>query len=192
MAEKQTPISELSYESARDCAAGAIEIPDEGAFSGDFIYDEALHDLASVLIHHCDELAVCNNFKISFLWKKSGGKGGGKATLGKCVRASGLVRFFGKVDFVIWLAADNCLTWRNDFILKKVSLDLNLSGLMYHELCHIGEEGKEGQEQPAIVPHEFEGFSREIERFGIWRPDMKAICVAFQQCLFPSDELTTN
>lgn len=167
------------YENARDNAAKAIKAPDDNQFHQDYIADPKLAKLARVLIENCDELSPgCEEFRIEYLWKRTGGKSSGSVTLGKCNKISGLTLYFGKVDFVIWLAADHC----------RDREGINFSALMFHELLHVDQD-ENGQ--PALRAHEFEGFSAEIERFGIWRESMRPIAKAFQESLFPDEQRST-
>jgi hypothetical protein len=165
------------YERDVDKAVKAIKIPDDDSFGQDYIDDPKLEKLARVLIENCEELCAGarDELAIKFLWKRTGGKSSGMATLGKCARLSGLVKFFGEVDFVIWLAADHC----------RDRDGINLAALMFHELMHVDQDDKG---QPAIRAHEFEGFSAEIDRFGLWRESMRPIAAAFQKSLFPEEQ----
>lgn len=176
---------EFSYKQARDRAVDALEIPDDDSFLGDFKSDEGLHDLASVLIHHCEEIGFIKDFKVICLWKQKGGKSSdGKLIFGKCVRLSGLVRHFAKADYVIWLAADNCNQVKEAFAKKRCTKDMDLAALMFHELKHIAQTDKG---EAATQGHDWEVFLDEVERFGLWRDGMEIIATAFQQALFPGE-----
>jgi hypothetical protein len=156
--------------------AARIKAPKDDGFIGDYMADERLSSLAAVLIENCDELSVgCTEFRIEYLWKRTGGKSSGMVTLGKCNKLSGLAKYFGKTDFVIWLAADHC----------RDRDGINFAALMFHELMHIDQDEKG---QPATRAHEFEGFSAEVARFGIWRESMRPIARAFQESLFPEEQ----
>ena len=164
------------YDRSRDKAAGEIKAPADDAFVGDYIADPKLGELAQVLIENCQELSpACEEFRIQYLWKRKGGKSRGSVTLGMCIKLSGLAKYFGKVDFVIWLAADHC----------RERPGLNFAGTMFHELMHVD---KDENDLPVTRPHEWEGFSAEVERFGIWRPSMQPIARAFQESLLPEEQ----
>lgn len=112
---------------------------------------------------------------ILYLWKQKGGASGGKATLGKCVRPTGLAKHFAmknddglpvKVDFVVWAAAD--------YARKYELTTRQIQALIFHELMHTHwDDGK-----LVIRTHEFEGFAREIEEFGMWNNSIKKIAEA--------------
>jgi hypothetical protein len=78
--------AELTYEQARDLAAKAIAIPHDNSFILDFLVDEHIGELASVLIQHCDELKFIEQFSVTYLWKRTGGKSKDRRTLGKCIK----------------------------------------------------------------------------------------------------------
>lgn len=112
---------------------------------------------------------------ILYLWKQKGGASGGQSTLGKCIRPTGLAKHFAtktddgfseKVDFVVWVAADHART--HQITLRQ------MNALIFHELMHTDwDEGKF-----VIKTHEFEGFAREIEEFGMWKNSIKKIAEA--------------
>lgn len=105
------------------------------------------------LFKHLDEV------EIDFRWKRRGGSSAGKVTLGKCIKVSGLTKVYTTATWTIWLAADHCLT-----------LDAyQLEALIFHELLHA-EEDEDGK--PTIAPHDFEGFGKEIEHYGLWKRDL--------------------
>lgn len=162
------------YEHARKLAVEAIEIPADDTFLLDFTADDRLMELATVLIHNCEELKFIEEFTVTYLWKRKGGKSKNSLTLGKCIKTAGLVHYFARTDFVIWVAADHLIT---AFHRKR---PVQIDALMYHELRHID---RDDNGQAASQGHEFEGFASEIERFGIWREDMKPIACAFQEQL---------
>ena len=113
------------------------------------------------------------NYRIDFLWKRTGGARNGAPTLGACQKPSGLLAYFSGCDFVIWLAADHC---------KEQGLDdEQMEALLFHELCHIGQDDKG---KPILLPHNFEGFRAEIEEYGLHDDRAKMMADAFQMHLF--------
>ncbi len=45
--------------------------------------------------------------QVRYLWKARGGRSGGKAVYGKCVKVSGLAAFLADgADYIVWLGAD--------------------------------------------------------------------------------------
>lgn len=131
----------------------------------DFLAAPGLHNLADTLIDTFEVDLAGASFRrssITYFWKKEGGD-----KMGKCQKATGLVRYLSSGStYVIWLAADHC---------RGFSLD-QTKALLYHELRHIHPEG-------GIRKHEIEAFAGEIEHFGIWRPDMEGVAKAVQLAL---------
>lgn len=133
-------------------------IPSPTEFDGnDFLYTAGLQEMGMGLISQWPELQFLADFEIRFLWKAKGGKSGGNMTMGKCVLASGLVEHFSGVDWIVWLGADNC---------RMAELnDEGVEAVVYHELLHCDLTGEEA-DNPAVRGHDFEGFAKEIERYG--------------------------
>ncbi len=127
---------------------------------------------------HPEDLAHLDGLTIEYVWKAAGGKSGGKAVLGKCTKLAGLARYLSgaldgaldgePVDFVVWLAADH-LALRSD---------RGIEAILFHELCHIGTDDKGN---PTVVPHDWAGFAREIELFGLHTEDARTVDKAFRQ-----------
>lgn len=121
---------------------------------------------------------------IKYLWKKEGGKSKGKTTVGKCIALSGPAKFFsGNYEFMIWLAAD----WHAE------ESDRAIDATLFHELLHIKlYVDPKGEKPPELKlrGHDFEGFAREIDVFGLSTPDARTIAKSFhrQKPLF-ADEL---
>ena len=118
--------------------------------SGQFWSAPDLEEIGEALIkEYFPDFPEC---EIDYLWKGDGGRSGGKATLGKTEKPSGLTLYYGNTDYVIWLAADHVggLEFTN----------WQVEALLYHELCHVREEEDEnGNKKLAIAPHDFEGFA---------------------------------
>jgi hypothetical protein len=133
-----------------------------------FFEDEYLVNVGAALIEKRFE--YLNDFEIRFLWKSEGGSSGGKSVLGKCTRPRGLLAKYSKADFIIWAAADHCR-------LLGITR-YQLEALLFHELCHAGRSAKE---EPILIPHDFDGFCAEVERYGAWRHDLERALKSFKQ-----------
>ena len=129
----------------------------------DFMAKSSLEEMASGLIGNWPELNILDDFRIRYLWKAKGGATGGRPTLGKTVLTSGLLQFFGECDWVIWLAADHCRAMEFS--------DEHVEALLYHELLHC-QVDEEADGKLGLQGHDFEGFYREIERYGFWTQDL--------------------
>lgn len=158
------------------CVASAarFEVPrphefvtDEGRET-DFLLSADLAEIGRHLIKtYEDDFADIADAEIDYFWKKKGGSTGGKVKLGALQKPSGILRYYSQKDYLMWLAADN-LFHANRFTITAV---------VFHELLH-------GWYNPAnglydLRAHEFEGFSREIDVFGLYKSDMKSIASAF-------------
>lgn len=146
----------------------AFPVPEPGDFeSEEFIEAPALVDIAQELIARFEELSFLYDFRLRLFWKSKGGSTGSKNTLGKCVKPSGLLKKYSDADFIVWVAADHT---------RHRLTNRQMEALLYHELSHcvLDEKGR-----PAIRPHDFEGFAREIEIYGAWKGDIERIGKAF-------------
>jgi hypothetical protein len=171
--ESNTPVIEIHEDSFR------FRVPRESDFEeqeADFLPAPELREIGQKLIAEYEgDFPFLHTATITYLWKKKGGKSGGKDTLGKCQRPSGLLKHFSEVDFVVWLGADNCA----HFSRKQIK------ALVFHELKHAGYDIEKGEY--ATVSHDFEGFAREVEVFGDWRSDIVRMRRAFQGELFQQE-----
>lgn len=133
----------------------------------DFVPANDLKRIAEQMISEYSEFSHLRNaFTVTYLWKRDGGKIGGKATLGKCTKPSGLLKYFADTTFVIWLAANHV----NDMMLTTEQV----RACTYHELSHAQVEvDEEGEAKPVVAPHDFQGFNDEIRRFGSWMSDLR-------------------
>lgn len=163
-------------------------IPDKREFEGkQFLVSEDLKVVAGTLIDKYEsEFIHLIDANIVYLWKEAGGETNGYATLGKCIRPSGLAAFFAapdadsKVDYVIWCAADHLRDNRANY--------RTICALLFHELKHTQwQDGK-----LIVVGHEFEGFAREIEEFGMWQHSIRRIAEACETVKDVQQGLFTN
>ncbi len=151
--------------------------------------------IGEMLIEKYDDFAHLTNLNanIVYLWKEKGGESGGRAHLGKCIRPSGLTDYFAataeivsegiqeKVDYVIWASADHLRNNRANY--------RTICALVFHELKHTAFDDKGNF---ICQGHEFEGFAREIEEFGLWKTDIKLIAEACESVKDVQQGLFTN
>lgn len=149
----------------------------------EFLVADDLAALGAVLIDTKPALAGLQGFRISYLWKKSGGSTGGKMVLGKCSKTPPMVRAYRASTFTIWLAADHA----REFHLTQ----LQLEALLYHELCHADLEEVENEKtgeitiRPRVLAHDVEMFHSEIEEYGLWTSELKRAKDTFEQAEMP-------
>lgn len=158
--------------------------PSEARFEdGDvveFVDAPDLEAIAGAIIEARPSLRWLEKRTLTYLWKRAGGNDAGKARFGACVKPTGLARYWGKSDFVIWLALDHC---RNAFLTRW-----QVEALLTHELLHCDETEKGA---PALKPHDFAGFTAELAWYGPWQSDLqRMVKVARQLPLFESDEVS--
>lgn len=146
--------------------------PSTAAFGdADFLPSPALAFLASKIIEKYAEFEQLHGIRIAYDFKKKGGRTGGSDKIGQCTKASGLLRAHGDAQFYVWLAADHVANYAFSFDQVRAAL--------YHELSHIqfqeddSEDAAEDAGEWRIVAHDFEGFTGEMERYGLWRSDLR-------------------
>jgi hypothetical protein len=128
-----------------------------------------LEKIAEKIIEVHGGFGYLADMKIVYLWKDKGGSKLGKATLATCRRPKGLLAKFCNADFIIWLAADHHRAFR--------STRFQVEATLFHELCHTDEDDGEAR----LAPHDYEGFCREVEIYGVWRTDLEKAHGAFKQ-----------
>lgn len=145
---------------------------DEEGRALDYLPAGDLEEIADLLIAaHADILHPLTDWRIKYLWRKEGGATNGAAVLGKCQKASGLVRYWADADFVIWLAADHLRD--NRFTRYQVE------SLLFHELMHVEIDIADGK--AGLRPHDAELFVEELIRYGLWAPDLRRVADAVRQ-----------
>jgi putative metallopeptidase len=169
----------------------AFQIPDKKDFLDDeFLEAPELKKMGLMLIEKYEnDFAHLVEANVIYLWKEKGGDSGGRATLGKCIRPTGLAKHFAirsdesegeKVDYIVWAAADHLRDNRANY--------RTVCALIFHELKHTAwDDGK-----LIVVGHEFEGFAREIEEFGMWQSSIKKIAEACETVKDVQQGLFTN
>lgn len=134
-----------------------------------------LEHRATELIARYREIAFLASVDITYLWKGKGGKKGGKARLGACQAASGLVAYFGETEFVIWLAADHCRGGDGSPGLTEEQIE----ALLFHEMSHIGWD--DDADKAIVVGHDFSEFRQVIEHYGLWLDDARMMAHTMKQ-----------
>ncbi len=143
-------------------------IPEDGAW--EFLPAPDLERVGLALIGSCPELAHVAGLDVAFVWKRKGGK-----KRGWCQRPSGLLKFYAKSDFVIWLAADHTF----DLSMTRWEVE----ALLFHELSFADlETDKEtGETKPVMRSLEIEAWVSELERYGPWSESLGRAKRAFAQ-----------
>lgn len=143
----------------------------------EFLIDDGLTAIGNRLIDNHESLSHLAEARVAFLWKRKGGKTGGRLKFGQCQKPTGLLAYFSNLDFAVWLAADHCTA--------TMFTNLQVEALVFHELKHAGfKESEEGERTWTVEGHDWEGFAEEIRLYGDWMPDISNIREAFQMHLF--------
>lgn len=143
-----------------------------------FIPASELQALGQVLMQrYPDTLGHLVDLDIAYLWKKSGGKRGGKGVFGKTLKRSGLVSAFTTADFIVWLAADH--------VAAAEYTERQIEHLLKHELTHIGYEDDDetGDRKYVLVSHDLEIFLSDIREMeeDSWDVLLHEAAAAFKQ-----------
>ena len=93
---------------------------------------------------------------------------------GKALKASGLLKHFGKADFILVFHKE---TWDH-------LTDAQRTALVDHELCHAAvKHTKAGEPRWFIQGHDLEEFRAVVERHGLWQPDVADFGRTIQELL---------
>lgn len=171
--------AELKIKATRKLITGGdpeqlFPVPSEQDFDkagSEYLDAPDLETIGEALIDKQGGFGHLREMKITYLWKMKGGTRAGKAILGKCQRPTGLLAKFCDAEFIVWLAADHHAAFR--------STRFQVEATVFHKLCHTDHD--EQNDEPRLVPHDFEAFCREVELYGAWRPDLEKAAQTFQQ-----------
>jgi hypothetical protein len=155
-----------------------VRVPSAEQFgAADFMPAGTLTTIYEQLVTEHSTLDHLEQIEVAILWKKTGGKKGGRPVFGKTAKRSGLVSAFTSADFIVWLAANH--------ISDAEYTDRQITALLHHELMHISyedpPEGEEGARKYVLQGHDFEGFKEELEIYGAWDDLLKEAADAFKQ-----------
>ena len=141
----------------------------------DYLPAPDLHRIAEYLIGECNELEHLNRQSVIYLWKRKGGTNQGQGVMGKCVKTSGLGKYFSEATWVVWLAADHLI----DLKISRRQVE----ALLHHELLHAGESepDDDGRSKPVVEGHDFDGFGLNVQRYGAWFAPLQLAAKAFAE-----------
>ncbi|MEN6440920.1 MAG: putative metallopeptidase [Syntrophobacter sp.] len=131
-----------------------------------WISDPEVEKMAAKLVsRHHPEAATAS---ICYMMRKKHGSKNGAIVLGKCHKVSPRDKILHGYDYLIILAWDMWMMFN----------DIEKEALLLHELLHVFKDEK--GENPAwkIEPHNVEEFSKVIEVYGLWKPDLQAFAKA--------------
>jgi hypothetical protein len=161
-------VAEANEVKPRVRVPGGSRFLDEDSRVLDFIRADDLAGLAAYLSRTKPSLNHLMGARIEYLWKRKGSRSRGKAQLGNCQKASGLVGYYSESDFVVYLAADTCGTLTAE----------QIEAALFHQLSHIAlkpvDPDAEDEEELVLASHDVEAFAAEVQEYGLWSPDLAA------------------
>lgn len=111
---------------------------------------------------------------IAYVFKPKHSEANGKIKLGSCAKQSPKNKMLHGWDYIIELAWDMWALFDN----------LQREALLLHELCHIFNDAETWK----IEPHNVEAFAKEIEVYGLWKPDLVRIAEVIKICEIPGNK----
>lgn len=128
---------------------------------------EEIVDLAGEIIeaYHPDLTEAA----IGFLFRSEAGDSLGREIWGQAQKVPAKLSPLLDLDFLIWIAKDIWYSLSNH--QKRALID--------HELCHCKVDG----DKTSMRGHDVEEFREIIERYGLWRPDLRLFGATCQQAL---------
>jgi len=127
-----------------------------------------IEETASRLISDHHEEAA--NARICYLFRKKHVKVGGQVRAGSCAKQSGKSKLLNGFDYVIDIAWD----------LWVFMEEHQREALILHELCHVFKDG-EAAPSWKIEPHNVQEFTKVIEVYGLWQPNLEAMAAAIEK-----------
>lgn len=140
------------------------------------IYSEVTPDVlglaAEVVSHYHPAL---QDAKMGFIFQDEASIRFGKQVLGTAQKISDKQRAAGlDMDYLITIALD---VWKSLSLTQK-------KALIDHELCHCDYAYGEAK----MRGHDIEEFNCIVERYGLWKPDLKEFGISVNQAMLPGLE----
>lgn len=164
------PADPIRPRQERPFVPGGPELMPVPEVAGEFAEAPELEEMAAQVITMMPELHWLGEYEVRVLWRAKGG-----AKLGVCTLARGLLRWFSRCHWVIWIAADH--------VAEGELTRTQVQALLYHELRHCDLVGP--LRSPGIRKHDVEAFVGEAVRFGAWRPELEQLARALR--MFEAD-----
>jgi hypothetical protein len=142
--------------------------------------------LAQPLIRKHHEHLLRYAVRVEFIFRDDVPSKAGREVWGTARKVSSLNAFLANVD-----QHDDIDEQNEPFFVIVISSPIwnglnpeQREALIDHELMHCwAEEDEEGNTKLSIVGHDFEGFQKEIDRHGLWRPDARQMALTMEQHL---------
>jgi len=108
-----------------------------------------IREMAEQIIEAKEELGHVRDFSVDYLWNDVEVKTKKGPVLARCYKPTGLERYYCDHDFVVVVYEPNVIDMS----------EAHLQVIIYHELLHIGEDGK-------LKDHDINDFRKIIEKYG--------------------------
>lgn len=129
----------------------------------DFANADQCEAIGKVLVDRLMAHAELSHASIAYIFREKM-KTRDRVVWGKMSKADGKLSFFNGFDFVMEI---NWEVWRTLSNMQKVAL-------IDHQLSHATrEENDKGERKWVLRSHDIEEFTGIVDRWGIWRPDLK-------------------
>lgn len=172
--------------SDRTCLLGgdpdaACVVPQDLEFGADeyhgtgFVQSQDLAHVGEMLIKTCPEFAHLAGIDVLYFWQRKGGMDNGQIALGRCKKTSGLMRLISGAEFLVTVSADHAR--------ERGLTNWQLEALLHHELCHADSDvdDKTGYTISKLRGHDWEGFTDNVGRYGLWDTVEVRAARAFEQ-----------
>lgn len=160
-------------------AGSRCSTPADGVFgdreylSGAFARAANLVEIGATLIGTLPELQFLQDTEIGYVWKKKGPIRSGKMIMAEVKKVGAREAFYSELEFVVILYAPHVAMLTNR----------QLEAAIYHELSHLMWD--EENENVRLRGHDLEMFRDEVNRYGLWTPDLEAAKDTFAQLTLP-------
>lgn len=124
--------------------------------------------IGDVLVQHVHKHLV--NVSIGYLFRENMGERD-RATLAKASKTSGPLEWYSRHAFLVQV---NWTSWLTLSPEQKVAL-------IDHELAHFGLEDTKNGTNYVMIAHDVEEFTAIVQRWGLWRPDLRKMSAAMAQ-----------
>lgn len=141
-------------------------------FEAAYLFADSLRAMAEKLIgQHGVKFSHLTPLKVDYLWRRKGGKRRGKPNLSDCGRPSGMLAFYSKADFVVWIAANH---------VRELGLSpQQVEARLFRELLRCGVDAD--TQEPMVYPFDFEGFGAELAHYGAYSADLYRLVETAQE-----------
>ena len=114
------------------------------------LFRSGIKELAEKIIEVKDDLFHIREYEVGFLYSDIEKKNGGCFVYADCTKTNAMLKYYSGYDFIITIYEPNVMDLT----------DGQLQMLLYHELLHIGEDGR-------LRPHNVQDFHEIIGKHGI-------------------------